>query len=118
MAGPVAPGELRFFFDNGVVLWAEVGPADLAALPLSEGLRAELDNLAEQHDASLNWDYPPDPGPWREARCARFNADARAALARVRSELGPGWVVEGGFTELHEDPELDRYLADPKGFQR
>ncbi|WP_410631953.1 hypothetical protein [Amycolatopsis sp. cmx-4-83] len=79
MAGPVAPGELRFFFDNGVVLWAEVGPADLAALPLSEGLRAELDNLAE---------------------------------------LGPGWVVEGGFTELHEDPELDRYLADPKGFQR
>ncbi|MEU7783031.1 hypothetical protein [Amycolatopsis sp. NPDC049159] len=79
MAGPVAPGELRFFFDNGVVLWAEVGPADLAALPLSEGLRAELDNLAE---------------------------------------LGPGWVVEDGFTELHEDPELDRYLADPKGFQR
>ena len=115
MAGPVPPGELRFAFDagSGTVLW---GPADLAALPLSDGLRAELASLAAQYDESLNWDYPPDPGPWREARCARFNADARDALERVRAELGQ--EVEDGFVELHEDPDLDRYLADPKGFER
>ena len=109
---------MRFFFDagSGTVLWGDVGPMDLDELPISASLRAELDSLAAQYDESLNWDYPPDPGPWREARCARFNADARAALARLRVELGP--EVEDGFSELHEDPGLDRYFADPKGFKR
>ncbi|WP_410623806.1 hypothetical protein [Amycolatopsis sp. cmx-8-4] len=109
---------MRFFFDagSGTVLWAGVGPADVDRLPISAGLRAELDSLVEQYDESLNWDYPPDPGPWREARCLRFNADVRAALARLRRELGED--VEDGFTELHEDPDLDRYLAGPKGFKR
>jgi hypothetical protein len=109
---------LRFFFDpgSGAVLWADVGPADLDQLPISASLRAELDSLVEQYDESVNWDYPPDPGPWREARCARFNADVRTALARLRRELGT--AVEDGFRELHEDPDLDRYLADPKGFKR
>jgi hypothetical protein len=115
LAGSAAPGQLRFFFDagSGTVLWGDLGPADL---PVSDVLRAELDSLVEQYDESLNWDYPPDPGPWREARCVRFNADAREALARLRVELGR--EIEDGFTELHEDPELDRYLADPKGFKR
>ncbi len=93
-----------------------MGPADLDELPLSADLSATLDSLAEQYDESFNWDYPPDPGPWREARCLRFNADVRAALARLRAELAHD--VENGFTELHEDPDLDRYLADPKGFRR
>ncbi len=120
MAGPVEAGQLRFFFDagSGTVLWGGIGPADLDGLPISGALRASLDSLVEQYDESMNWDYPPDPGPWREARCARFNAEVRAALARLRTELGPEWGVEDGFTELHEDPALDRYLADPKGFRR
>jgi hypothetical protein len=29
---------------------------------------------------------------------------------------GPAWQIEDEFTELHEDPDLDRYLADPTGF--
>lgn len=115
MAGPEPSGQLRFFFDagSGAVLWGDVGPVDP---PMSRALRASLDSLIEQYDESMNWDYPPDPGPWREARCVRFNADVRAALARLRAELGR--EIEDGFTELHEDPDLDRYLADPKGFKR
>jgi hypothetical protein len=100
------------------VLWGGLGPADLDELPISPSLRAELDDLAAQYDESMNWDYPPDPGPWREARCERFNADVRAALARLRAEPGPERVIQNEFTELHEDPGLDRYLADPKGFKR
>ena len=101
------------------MLWTGAeGPADLDRLPISPSLRAELDSLAAQYDESMNWDYPPDPGPWREARCARFNADVRAVLARLRAELGPGWEVEDRFLEEHEDPDLDRYLADPEGFKR
>lgn len=81
MGGSEPPGQLRFFFDagSGVVLWGDAGPVDP---PVSRALRASLESLAEQYDESLNWDYPPDPGPWRE------------------------------------DPDLGRYLADPKGFKR
>ncbi|WP_020640849.1 hypothetical protein [Amycolatopsis balhimycina] len=100
------------------MLWGGPGPADLDELPISPSLRAELDDLAAQYDESMNWDYPPDPGPWREARCERFNADVRAALARLRAELGPTWEIEDGFSELHEDPGLDRQLAGPKGFKQ
>ena len=100
------------------MLWGEVGPADLDELPIGPSLRAELDDLAARYDESRNWDHPPDPGPWREARCEEFNAGVRAALARLRAELGPEWVIHDEFAELHEDPELDRYLADPKGFKR
>ncbi|MGV9359547.1 hypothetical protein [Amycolatopsis sp. NPDC003731] len=109
---------MRFFFDpgSGAALWDDAGPADLDELPISASLRASVDSLVEQYDESVNWDYPPDPGPWREARCARFNADVHAVLGRLREELGHG--VEDRFTELHEDPELDRYLADPGGFRR
>ncbi|MCR6490340.1 hypothetical protein M8542_46800 [Amycolatopsis sp. OK19-0408] len=100
------------------MVWGSPGPADLAELPISSALHATLDDLAAQYDSSLNWDYPPDPGPWREARCARFNADVRAALASLRAELGPSYEIADEFGELHEDPDLDRYLADPKGFKR
>ena len=100
------------------MLWGELGPADRDELPISSSLRAELDDLVAQYDESMNWDYPPDPGPWREARCRRFNADVHAALARLRVELGPERAIQDEFDELHEDPELDRYLADPKSFKR
>jgi hypothetical protein len=93
------------------VLWTVAdGPADLDRLPISPSLRAELDDLTVQYDESMNWDYPPDPGPWREARCERFNADVRAALARLRAELGTAWELADEFRELHEDPDLGRAL--------
>jgi hypothetical protein len=117
----------RFFFDagSGGVLWLtdtqdqEVwgNPARLEALPISATLRDELDRLIERYDTSLNWDYPPDPGPWREPECLAFNTAVRRALDRLRLELGDGWVLADGFREKHEDPDLDRYLADPTGFR-
>ncbi|RKN16535.1 hypothetical protein D7147_22470 [Micromonospora musae] len=118
----------RFFFDagSGGVLWpseppdqeAYGYPARLAALPISATLRDELARLAEWYDAALNWDYPPDPGPWRESECRTFNAAVRRAIDRLRIELGDQWFVDDGFEEVHEDPDLDRYLADPAGFRR
>jgi hypothetical protein len=118
----------RFFFDAGssTVLWTEGPPdsdvwgpdVDIDRLPISQALRDGLDTLVRQYDTSLNWDYPPDPGPWREDECSRFNAAARVALGRLRAELGPSWTIRDEFTGLHEDPELDRYLADPAAFRR
>ncbi|MFC7759127.1 hypothetical protein ACFQY4_14880 [Catellatospora bangladeshensis] len=120
--------EARFFFDagSGGVLWPTGSaarqiwgsPVDLALLPVSDSLRRDLDELAARYDTSLNWDDPPAPGPWREARCTAFNREVRDVVGRLREELGPAWQITDQFDELHEDPDLDRYLADPAGFRR
>jgi hypothetical protein len=74
--------------------------------------------LAEWHDTSLNWDYPPDPGPWRQQECDRFNTAVAELLADIRRELGPTFRVIVRQQPCVEDPDLDAYLADPKGFRR
>jgi len=116
----------RFFFDygSGTALWTvepqESGEhyVDLEQLPVSRALREAVLDLVVRYDSSLNWDYPPDPGPWREAQCCRFNDDARQVLRRLRDELAPDWQIIDSFKELHEDPDLDSYLADPARFSR
>jgi len=119
----------RFFFDagSGIALWGSPQAdgqgeydhvLDLSELPVSQALRHDLENLAALYDTSLNWDYPPDPGPWREPQCREFNLSVHQVIQRLRQELGPSWQIHDQFTELHEDPDLDRYLADPAGFKR
>jgi hypothetical protein len=119
---------LRFFFDFGCrsALWsgndaahAAFGyPVDLTMLPLSAATAARMAELAEWQETSLNWDYPPDPGPWRQGECDRFNRAARELLATCRAELGARFEIVDEFSEIHEDPDLDAYLRNPKGFQR
>jgi hypothetical protein len=118
----------RFFFDagSGGVLWMVADrdkqrygqPVDLAGLPIVPALKDELARLVEWYDGSLNWEYPPDPGPWREPECERFNQAAHRALRRLRDELGPGWDIADEFQDVHEDSDLDRYLTDPRSFRR
>ena len=117
----------RFFFDygSGTALWTdEPQPpegeyfVDLDRLPISRTLREVLQDLLVQYDSSLTWASPSDPGPWREPRCRQFNEGARQALDRLREELEPAWQIVDAFSELHEDPDLDRYLADPAGLNR
>ncbi|MER0443560.1 hypothetical protein ABR738_03080 [Streptomyces sp. Edi4] len=118
----------RFFFDagSGAVLWAATPedaevwgyPVELDRLPISHDLRDVLYGLIARYDTALNWDYPPDPGPWREAECHHFNEAVRQALSRLRAELGPAWQIHDEFNALHQDPDLDRYMADPAGFVR
>ena len=93
-------------------------PIDLEDLPISASLRDELERVGDWYNKSLNWEYPPDPGPWRQAECDQFNRAARAAVRRLGEELGPDWSVGGYFSDMVEDPELDRYLADPRNFRR
>jgi hypothetical protein len=70
------------------------------------------------HHASLNWDYPPDPGPWTQAECDRFNAAVAELVAAIRVELGSDYEVINRQQQISEGPELDAYLADPEGFRR
>jgi hypothetical protein len=74
--------------------------------------------MSQWHDSSLNWDYPPDPGPWRRPECDRFNTAVRGLLEDIRRELDPDFEIINQQDEVREDPDLDVYLADPKGFRR
>lgn len=119
---------VRFFFDwgSGCCLWAANDqtrdrfgyPIHHHDLELPDGLAHELDRLEAWRNTALNWDYPPDPGPWREPECEAFNAAVTAAFGALAEALGRDWELVYENEEMHEDPELDRYLADPRGFER
>src|SRR5271163_5028489 len=120
---------LKFFCEwgGGPCLWADndnararfdVGGVDYGQLGLSLDTVELANRLCDWHDQSLNRDYPPDPGPWRQDECDRFNAAARDLLERIRRELGEEFEVIDHQWELGEDPDLDAYLKNPKGFRR
>ena len=88
------------------------------ALPLSAGTLKRVNALTDWHDQTLNWDYPPDPGPWRQDECDRFHQAAKDLLEIVRQELEEEFEIIDSFVEMVEDPDLDAYLRDPKGFKR
>ena len=118
---------LRYFFDYGCgCLWSandaanaqygyHVEPSDL---PLSSETVLEANRIGTWFDQSLNWGYPPDPGPWRREECDRFNRSTVELLAKIRQELGSEFEIVDEQVVMVEDPDLDEYLADPKGFHR
>jgi hypothetical protein len=62
-------------------------------LPLSAETRRRLEELSVWHDTSLNWEYPPDPGPWTPEEQERFDRAAREMLQTLRAELGSDFEV-------------------------
>ncbi len=70
----------------------DVGPVE-EVLPLSPATRSRLDELSEWHDTALNWDYPPDPGPWSLDEYDRFDSAALELLSAIQSELGAEYEV-------------------------
>jgi hypothetical protein len=70
----------------------DVGPIE-DRLPLSSQTRRRLHELSEWHDQSLNWAYPPDPGPWTAEEYARFEQAVQELLVVIQSELGPTFQV-------------------------
>lgn len=96
----------------------DVGPIDPEVLGLPEALAVEVEQMIEWHDTSLNWEYPPAPGPWRQEECDRFNAASMRLYETSRTILGDSIVLVYKHKEECEDPDLDRYLANPKQFKR
>ncbi len=118
----------RFFFEwgnSGECLW----PDNLAArerfgfapsiedFPVSEELKANVHRVGEWYQTNLNWDYPPDPGPWRQDECDRFNRAVQELFGDLVRELGPDYELEYRQTVLTEDTDLDEYLKDPAHFK-
>jgi hypothetical protein len=72
-----------------------VGPVE-RRLGLSDALVARLAELSGRHDRALDWDDPAGPSPWGEPEFDNFDADALAALERLRAELGEAFEVSYG----------------------
>lgn len=118
---------IRFFCEwGGGCLWAEndgafaafgVGPIDLrdpCPLPLTAEVLRRCEELTQWHDTAHNWEYPPDPGPWRQDECDRFNESVKELVDAIRAELGDQFEVVNQQHEVAEDPDLDAYLANRK----
>jgi len=94
--------EIRLMFEwGGGCLWCGndptcehfgVGPIEDWLL-LTPHTRGRLQELSAWHDGALNWDYPPDPGPWSAAERERFERAAGEVLSVLRAELGPEFEV-------------------------
>lgn len=69
-----------------------VGPIE-DLLPLANETRRKLEDMTAWHDLSLNWDYPPDPGPWDAPEYERFEAAVSMMLDHLQSELGEGYSI-------------------------
>ena len=120
---------LRFWFEwaTETALWPAknvarerfgIGPIMPEELPLLEATQRQVRALATWHERALNWEYPPDPGPWRHEECDRFNSAVTALYATIVRELGDTFDVIHAQPEERENPDLDVYLQDPKGFKR
>ena len=74
---------------------AEVGDIDPATLPISDGLKRDLDAWARAFDAILDMDDPANKGGFQSPQ-ARDDFTARGAdlARRLRDELGPAWEIE------------------------
>jgi hypothetical protein len=72
---------------------AGVENVDPATLPVSPELAAALMRWAEEYDATLNPEYPPDSGFPLEADRRAFLRRGERLAGRLAGELGPGYRV-------------------------
>ncbi|WP_461175464.1 hypothetical protein [Uliginosibacterium flavum] len=95
--------------------YGSIAPEELG-LPID--LAAKLVDTSDWHDKALNWEYPPDPGPWRQVECDQFNEQSKDLFNQCCAAFGASITLVYKHRDEREDPDLDRYLADPKKFRR
>lgn len=62
-------------------------------LPLSSITLESLGKMTRWHDTALNWNYPPDPGPWKASEYTEFDDAAGPLFQAIEEELGHGFEV-------------------------
>lgn len=101
----MAKYKIRFMFEwgSGVCLWSmneaaallfEDYPIETDRLPISDGLKEELDRLIDKHVEAWDWDDPAGDLLWDENQIKEFTAEAEDAYKALCEELGPDYDVE------------------------
>lgn len=102
---------IRVFFDagSGICFWAGNDTARALhqgysilpnELPIPVELQSLIESLIERYDASMDWDYPPDPTPWTEAECHDFNKSAQDMIAQLTAELSVDYEIVNEFIPI------------------
>jgi hypothetical protein len=103
--------KLRFFFDagSGICMWSadEISkekfdgyPVECNELPLPENLWRKLRYLTAWYDTSIDWSYLPDPTPWSNEECLRFNEEVSVTLKEVITKIGCEYTIENEFEPI------------------
>ena len=95
---------IKFMFDWGSdsCVWSTNDAAKsiygyciaISALPISDELKTQLNNLVVKHDEALNWDEPNGDLLWSAKQIRDFLMSAKETYLRLCVELGLEYAVE------------------------
>lgn len=78
----------RMAFNNELISFI-----DLRQLPISDELFKFLCQLGIEHDAALDWEYPPNPLVWTKEEEDAFYQKAKEGYQRLVKELGDDYDI-------------------------
>lgn len=90
---------ISFFFEwGGDYLWPntkdsftktrfDCGPIDPTELGVPQPLNDVLDALSEEYQTSLDWEYPPNPSPWKFEHFLEFESSTEKAFRNLKECL-------------------------------
>ena len=105
--------KMKFMFDwrSGVCLWADNEaakakfngyPVETCDLPISDGLKATLEDLIYLYDEAFDFEESNGDLLWDKNQIEEFLCTAREAYACLCEELGPEYEVELGLDDFDE----------------
>lgn len=105
--------KMKFMFDwrSGVCLWADNEaakakfngyPVETCDLPISDGLKATLEDLICLYDETFDFEESNGDLLWDKNQIEEFLCTAREAYACLCEELGPEYEVELGLDDFDE----------------
>ena len=104
---------MKFMFDwrSGVCLWADNeaakakfngSPVETCDLPISDGLKATLEDLIYLYDEAFDFEESNGDLLWDKNQIEEFLCTAREAYACLCEELGPEYEVELGLDNFDD----------------
>lgn len=105
--------KMKFMFDwrSGVCLWADNeaakskfngSPVETCDLPISDGLKATLEDLIYLYDEAFDFEESNGDLLWDKNQIEEFLCTAREAYACLCEELGPEYEVELGLDDFED----------------
>lgn len=99
---------LKFSFDYGVCLWVKGGAVEPEDLPISDGLRRELEEANDEFPSYLDWSDPHYPPMWTLEQTHVFFDRMELVYKKLEEELrGKYTVINGldGDRQMYCKPE-------------
>lgn len=103
---------ITFSFDYGVCLWNKGGAVEPEDLPISDGLKHELEEANEEFPSYLNWSDPHEPPVWTLEQTLGFFDRMETVFKRLEEELSGKYIVINGLDDDRNMYCKPEYWAD------